>query len=165
MPCPDEDTFARFVEGLLPADGAAQIEGHVDGCARCADLAAAFGRSFAEGAAAGDAAPAGRRLAPLGLAIAAILHVAWAVVVRTAGDAIGRLVPGPVGAAYLGYATLWAPAGGAVALVAAFCLLRGARPGRALALGYALLSLPSIVLTPLAVLVAATQRRNPGTGS
>jgi anti-sigma factor RsiW len=158
MPCPDEDTFARFVEGLLPPHSAADIESHVDGCARCADLAAAFGRSFAEGAAP-PAAPE-KRLAPLALAVAAVLHVAWAVAMRGAAGSLERFVPGPVAGAYLGYATIWAPLGGVIALTAAFCLLRQARPGRLLAFGYALLSLPSIVLTPLALLLLDAERRS-----
>jgi hypothetical protein len=54
---------------------------------------------------------------------------------------------------------MWAPAGGVVALAAGFCLLRGLRAARPLAIGYALLSLPSIVLTPLALFVLARQRR------
>jgi anti-sigma factor RsiW len=159
MPCPDEDTFARFVEGLLPPEAAAQIESHVDGCAGCADLAAAFGRSFAEGGPAPAAAE--RRLTPLALALAALLHVAWGVATRGAAAALQRISPGPIATANLGYAAAWAPAGGVIALAAAFCLLRGIGAGRLLARGYALLSLPSIVLTPLALLVLGTQRRAP----
>src|SRR5262249_58345377 len=104
MPCPDEDTFARFVEGLLPPQSAADIESHVDGCARCADLAAAFGRSFAEGGA--PAAAPEKRLAPLVLAVAAVLHVAWAIAMRGAGGTLERMVPGPVAGAYPGYAAI-----------------------------------------------------------
>jgi multidrug transporter EmrE-like cation transporter len=158
MPCPDEDTFARFVEGLLPPESAAEIERHVDGCAGCADLAAAFGRSFSEAPTPPAAPP--RRLAPLALAVAAVLHVAWAVAMRGAADALERIVPGPLTGAYLGYATIWAPLGGVIALTAAFCLLRQARPGRVLAFGYALLSLPSIVLTPLALLLLGAEQRD-----
>jgi len=158
MPCPDEDTFALFVEGLLPPESAAEIERHVDGCARCADLAAAFGRSFSQAPAPPAAPPS--RLAPLALAVAAVLHAAWAVTIRDAGESLERIVPGPVAGAYLGYATIWAPLGGVIALAAAFCLVRRARPGRLLALGYALLSLPSIVLTPLALLLLGTAQRD-----
>ena len=156
MSCPDEDTFARFVEGLLPPQAAAQIERHVDGCARCADLAAEFGRSFAEPRPEGDGSS--RQLAALALAIAAVIHVVWAVVVSRAGGALRGILPAPLAEAYLRYVGLWAPAGGVVALAAGFCLLRGLRAARALATGYALLSLPSIILTPLAVCVLAWQR-------
>ena len=159
MPCPDEDTFARFVEGALPPEAAADIERHVDDCAACADLAAAFGRSFADGAA--PPADPDRRFGPLALAIAALLHVAWAILIRGAAAPLERVVPFPVVGAYLGYASIWAPAGGVVALVAAVFLLRGARPGRLLALGYALVSLPSIVMTPLALLLLDAERRPP----
>ena len=156
MSCPDEDTFARFVEGLLQPEAAAQIESHVDSCARCADLAAEFGRSFAEPLP--DADRSSRHLAALALAIAAVIHIGWAVAVGRAGGALHAIVPAPLAEAYLRYVGLWAPAGGVVALAAGFCLLRGLRAARALAIGYALLSLPSIILTPLAVCVLAWQR-------
>jgi anti-sigma factor RsiW len=158
MTCPDEDTFARFVEGLLPPDAAAQIESHVDDCPRCADLAAAFGKSYAEESA--PPAASDGRMAPLALAVAAVLHVAWAIVVRRTAGALEQVVPAALAGAYLRYAAIWAPAGGVVALVAAFCLLRRFGPGRLLGFGYALLSLPSIVLTPLALLVLDAQRRD-----
>jgi hypothetical protein len=159
MPCPDEDTFARFVEGLLRPEAAAQIERHVDGCARCADLAAEFGRSFAE-APADAGRGSGKRMAPLALAVAAVVHVVWAIVIRGAAGALRGVVPPPFADAYLHYATLWAPAGSIVALAAAFCLLRRVAGGRFLALLYAWLSLPSIVVTPLALLVMDAQRRD-----
>jgi len=160
MPCPDEDTFARFVEGLLPTEAAAEIERHVDGCARCADLTAEFGRSFAEPRAGADGA--GRHLAPLALAIAAVIHVVWAIVVGHAAGALQAIAPAALAGAYLRYVGVWAPAGGVVALAAGFCLLRGLRAGRPLAVGYALLSLPSIILTPLALFVLGAARRDRG---
>ncbi len=160
MPCPDEDTFARFVEGLLPPEAATEIERHVDGCARCADLAAEFGRSYAEPRT--GAAGVGRHLAPLALAIAAAIHVVWAVVVGRAAGALQAIAPAPLAGAYLRYVGVWAPVGGVVALAAGFCLLRGLRAARPLAVGYALLSLPSVILTPLALFVLDEQRRDRG---
>ena len=160
MPCPDEDTFARFVEGVLQADAAAELERHVDGCAACADLAAAFGRSYAEGGGDTETGEVDDRLAPLALAFATVLHVAWAILIRGAAGALAEAVPAVLAGPYLRYATIWAPAGGLVALAASFCLLRRMRAGRILAIGYALLSLPSIVLTPLALLMLDAQRRH-----
>src|SRR5215510_11318795 len=112
MSCPDEDTFARFVEGLLlPADSAA-LERHLDTCPRCADLAAEFGRSFAEGGGGSDASGAGgaggrggdagradaggpdaegaaaARLLPVALLAGAALHVAWGLVLRGGAGAL-----------------------------------------------------------------------------
>jgi hypothetical protein len=158
MSCPDEDTFARFVQGLLSAPNAAQVEGHLDGCRRCADLAAEFGRAYAEPGDETDA-PA-RRPAALALAVGAVLQVAWGVVVAGATGAIERLVPPGLAAAYLHYAAVWAPLGGLVALVAAVGSLRGRPWGRALAVAYAAGSLASIVLTPLALLLLAARRRD-----
>lgn len=160
MPCPDEDTFARFVEGVLQPDAAAELERHVDGCAACADLAAAFGRSYAQGTPDQATAEIDDRLAPLALAFATVLHVAWAILIRGAAGALAQAVPAVVAGPYLRYAAVWAPAGGLIALVASFCLLRRVRAGRFLAIGYALLSLPSIVLTPLALLMLDAQRRH-----
>jgi len=160
MSCPDEDTFARFVEGVLTAEAAAAIESHVDGCARCADLAAEFGRSFAEERTdVAGAAPRPGRLAPLALAAAALLHAVWAIVIVPAAAPLAGAAPGPLVAGYLRYAALWAPAGAVLALVGAFAVLRGVRAGRWLALGWALLSLPSIVLTPLALFALDAERR------
>ena len=56
--------------------------------------------------------------------------------------------------------TIWAPVGGVIALAAALCLLGRARAGRFLTFAYALLTLPSIVLTPLALLMLDAQRRH-----
>jgi len=160
MPCPDEDTFARFVEGVLQPDAAAELERHVDGCAACADLAAAFGRSYADPVADAAKTEVDDHLAPLALAFATVLHIAWAILIRGAAGVLSQYVPPSLATGYLSYATIWAPAGGVVALVAALFLLRRLRAGRFLAFWYALLSLPSIVLTPLALLMLDAQWRH-----
>jgi hypothetical protein len=155
MSCPSEDTFARFLEGLLAPPETAAIEQHVDGCARCADLAAAFGRSFAE-----EAAPA-RGLwvsPPVLLAVSATIQIVWAVVLWRSPAALEAVLPSAAAAGYRAYATLWGPLGAAVAAAAAVALARGRRWGRALALVQAALSLPSIVMTPLAVYLLMTLR-------
>jgi hypothetical protein len=156
MPCPDEDTFARFVEGLLPPAAAAEIERHVDGCARCADLAAEFGSLYAE------PAPSARHPGRLGvwaLLGAGVLHAAWTLVVRAWPGALDVFPQTPVTAAYELYAAIWAPAGCGVALLAALGLARGQPWGRAVAIVHAMLSLPSVVMTPLAIFVIAVMRR------
>jgi anti-sigma factor RsiW len=150
MSCPDEDTFARFVEGLLPPEAAAQIERHVDACARCADLAAEFGRSYAV-----SAEPAGRapRLAALALALAVPVHLAWALLLPPAAAVLQASLPPGLATLVLRYGAIWAPAGGVLALGGAVGLWRGWSRGRTLAMGHAVLSLPSVVLTPLALFV------------
>jgi hypothetical protein len=149
MDCPDEDTFARFVEGLMAPAEAGVIERHVDGCARCADLTAEFGRLFAERP---SPAPRGRWGAP---AVAGVLHLAWALVVWRGPGTPAALLPGALGAAYAAYASIWAPLGAALAAVATLALARRWRWGRPLAVVHAALSLPSIVLTPLAIYLLA----------
>jgi len=146
MACPDEDTFARFVEGVLPPREATAIEQHVDGCARCADLAAAFGRLYAPIPAV-PAARGGERLVQTALVFSAVFHVGWAVVVARAAAALAGLAPAGVAA------TTWGPIGAGVAILAALALGRRWRWGRAAALAHAALALPSIVLTPLAAFV------------
>jgi len=146
MSCPDEDAFARFVEGLLPPADAAAIERHVDGCPRCADLAAMFGRVYAPPAS--DAA--GRRWAVRALVALALLHATWAVVVVSASSWLARV--------YAIYGAVWGPLGAGAAAVAALAVGRGWRGGRGLALAVALLSLPSVALTPLGVFVVWSLR-------
>ena len=155
--CPDEDTFARFVQGILRPEAMAEIERHVDGCARCADLAAEFGRLYADTAP--ESPPIERRFAPLALALAALIHVAWALLLSRAAATFQGLLPAWLAAAYLRYASFWAPVGCGVALGAAFGLLGGQRWGRLLALVHAVLSLPSVVLTPLALFVLDSLHR------
>ena len=104
MACPDEDTFARFVEGVLPPREATAIEQHVDGCARCADLAAAFGRLYAPIPAV-PAARGGERLVQTALVFSAVFHVGWAVVVARAAAALAGLAPAGVAAASRGGST------------------------------------------------------------
>ena len=63
-PCPDEDTYARFLQGILPAAQITDIERHIDTCARCAELGAQFGKLYgAAGPQAAAPAPAAGRSA------------------------------------------------------------------------------------------------------
>jgi hypothetical protein len=156
--CPDEDTFARFVQGILRPEAMADIERHVDGCARCSDLAAEFGRLYAETAP--ESPPIERRLAPLALALAALIHVAWALLLPRTAAVMQDLIPAWLAAAYVRYASVWAPVGCGVALAAAFGLVGRQRWGRLLAIVHAALSLPSVVLTPLALFVLDSLRRD-----
>jgi hypothetical protein len=165
MACPDEDTFARFVEGVLPPREAAAIERHVDGCPRCADLAAAFGRLYAPSST-GAPRAGDDPLVRLALVLSAVLHVAWAIVVAHAPAALGALGPAGLVAAYRGYATIWGPIGAGWAILAALALGRRWRGGRRAAMAQAALALPSIVLTPLAAfLLFALGRRDIGRGA
>jgi anti-sigma factor RsiW len=129
MACPDEDTFARFVEGLLPPGEASAIERHVDGCPRCADLAAAFGRLYAPSS---TAAPRIEDvgLVQLALGLSAALHVAWSVVIGHAPAALAALAPAELAAAYRGYATFWGPAGAGWAILIMLALRLRWRGGR-----------------------------------
>jgi hypothetical protein len=158
MACPDDDTFARFVEGGLPQSESAAIERHVDGCARCADLAEAFGRLYARRPA--EPPNAGRdSLLGLALVLSSVLHVAWAVVVARAPDVLAVLAPTGIAAAYRTYAMIWGRVGAGTGLLAAFVHWRGWRGWRGFAVVHAVLALPSIILTPLAAFVISVARR------
>jgi hypothetical protein len=164
MSCPDEETFSRFVQGLIEPARADEVERHIDQCPRCSELAVQFGRLA--GRTSGVAleldpwGAADRRLARLEVLLA-ILHLAWAYVALPlaahrdqlaaalgGGDGFGRVLSGIVQPWVL-YARIWAPLGGLAALLAALGLWQGRRFGRWLATWHALLSLPSLVLTPL----------------
>src|SRR5262245_7711971 len=76
-PCPDEDTYARFLQGILPPERIAEIERHIDACARCAELGAQFGKLYgAEGAGTDEPTIAARRRPPDWLIVAELLMVA-----------------------------------------------------------------------------------------
>jgi hypothetical protein len=135
----------------------ADIERHVDGCARCSDLAAEFGRLYAETVQ--EPPPIERRFAPLALALAALIHVGWTLLLSSVAAVVRDVLPAWLAGAYLKYATFWAPVGCGVALGAAFGLVGGQRWGRLLAIVHGVLSLPSIVLTPLALFVLDSLRR------
>ena len=164
-PCPDEDTYARFLQGILPAEHIAEIERHIDACARCAELGAQFGKLY--GAAGPEAdeptQAASRPAAALLLAelVMVALHAIAAITVLPAAlriDATRAASTLTVAAA--GYAAVWVPLGGVLAAIAAWALWRGRRWGVALARAHAIASLPSIVLTPLAAFVL--QQTGPG---
>ena len=141
MSCPDEDTFARFVEGRLPPADAAVLERHLDGCARCADLTAMFGRVYAPA----EPAPA-RGWVAGGLCALALLQVAWLLAARA-------LAPALLAAWWPLYAALWGTAGAVAGAFAALAVARGWRLGRPVALFACLLALPTVALTPLALFV------------
>jgi hypothetical protein len=101
-------------------------------------------------------------------ALLAALHLAWTLLAWPAALAVwlaGPLAslgvagehaagsPAPLALAGAAYVVVWVPAGGALALAAALGLWRRRRWGGRLARVHALLSLPSIVLTPLAAYV------------
>jgi hypothetical protein len=179
MDCPDDDTYAGFLQGLLTAERAAAIESHLDVCPRCIELAVAFGRLYARPGEPPAAAPAPAsaslpmspsRSAPAGdrgrwlavtLAVIAGVHVAWTIAAlplalriwSAPGGAFRGPWAGPLALAAAAYSIGWAPPGGALALVAAWGLWRRRAWARGAARWHALLSLPSLILTPLAAYV------------
>jgi hypothetical protein len=165
-PCPDEDTYARFLQGILPPEQIADIERHIDVCPRCAELGTQFGQLYARDDAQDSTDdPADKPVAParpaagwllvgelimLGIHAVAAFAVLPSALPLAAGDA-GSLAT----AAAAIYAAVWVPIGGVVAALAAWALWRRRPWGRALARAHALASIPSLVLTPLAAFVLA----------
>jgi hypothetical protein len=181
MDCPDDDTYAGFLQGLLPPERAAAIEGHLDVCPRCTELSAQFGRLYARpeepawAATAVDPRPdAGERWLAIVEALMACVHAVWALAVLPLAVQVWSTRVGPPGAGPAGpfavaaaaYTAVWAPPGGVLALAAAWGLWRRRGWGRAAARWHALLSLPSVVLTPLAACalfeLARLRRRDGG---
>jgi anti-sigma factor RsiW len=199
MTCPDEDTYAGFLQGLLPPERVAAIEQHIDGCPRCAELSAEFGKLYsADGPAANADPPAN---APVGVAVGvnvirpgqssptptptptgltapaeltmvevamAAIHAAWTIValpaalrawMAVASPGGGGTTPGRIALAAAAYVIAWSPAGGALALAAALGLWRRRSWARRVRWLHALLSLPSVVLTPLAAYALYRLRR------
>jgi len=157
-PCPDEDTYARFLQGILPPEHIADIERHIDTCARCAELGAQFGKLY--GAAGPDAdeptqaasRPAGTPL--LAELVMVVLHAVAAITVLPAALRLtATRAASTLTVAAAGYAAVWVPLGGVLAAIAAWALWRGRTWGVGLARAHAVASLPSIVLTPLAAFV------------
>ena len=164
-PCPDEDTYARFLQGILPAEHIADIERHIDTCARCAELGAQFGKLYgAVGPEADEPAPtAGRPAGTLLLAELAMvaIHAVAAITVLPAALRLGATrAASALTVAAAAYAAVWVPLGGVLAALAALALWRGRPWGGALARAHAIASFPSIVLTPLAAFVL--QQTGPG---
>jgi hypothetical protein len=165
-PCPDEDTYARFLQGILPPERITELERHIDVCPRCAELGAQFGMLYGP---AGDREPTslapgaddrpstcGRPGTALLLAELAMVcvHAAAAITVLPAAlrlTAAGTASAVTVAAAT--YAAAWVPLGGLVAAIAAWALWRGRPWAGAVARAHAIASLPSLVLTPLAAFV------------
>jgi hypothetical protein len=164
-PCPDEDTYARFLQGILPEGRIVEIERHIDTCARCAELGAQFGKLY--GAAGPDAdeptqgasRPAGTLL--LAELVMVALHAVAAITVLPAALRLtATRAASTLTVAAAGYAAVWVPLGCLLAAIAAWALWRGRKWGVALARAHAITSLPSIVLTPLAAFVL--QQTGPG---
>jgi len=182
MDCPDEDTYASFLQGLLPPERVATLERHIDVCPRCTELSAQFGKLYSDDPPAptpgiadvtpGAPATAGALRAAPGVALVELLmaavHVVWTLLAWPA--ALNAWLAGPLAAvggapgattatsaplalAGAAYIVVWVPLGGVLAFAAALGLWRRRDWGRRLARGHALASLPSIVLTPLAAYV------------
>ena len=84
----------------------------------------------------------------------------WAVVLSRAAGGLQGMLPGWVAAVYVPYASFWAPVGCGVALARRSAWLGRQRWGRVLAVVHAVLSLPSVVLAPLALFVLDSVRRD-----
>jgi anti-sigma factor RsiW len=173
--CPNENAFARLLEGLASDSERAELERHVDRCPACAELLTMLGRAYApspttstwEASTAGEApaalewTPQARRSLTRIALFAALVHV-------VIGAKLGLLfsehgvssVADLAGHTVLIYGLVWGPFGAVVALAAATTLARSWRLGRKLAFWHAILSLPSIVLTPLSLCTLYELRRH-----
>src|SRR5687767_14118338 len=113
-PCPDEDTYARFLQGILPRECIADIERHIDACARCAELGAQFGKLYGgAGPEADEPTRAARR--PAGTLLLAELmmvarHAVAAITVLPVGlRLLATRAASALTVAAAGYAAVWVP--------------------------------------------------------
>lgn len=155
--CPDDDTMARFAQGLLPPADVARLEQHIDQCPVCAELVVALGRvggASPPPSVVPSVRPPPELLVPTEL-VAAVLHAFWSAL--SLPPLVSSLASGGERAALpliaAGYVVVWAPLGGLVALVAAWGSGRLRRWGRGMAVVHAVVSLPSLVLLPIAAFV------------
>jgi len=177
MTCPDEDTYARLLQGLLPDSELAALERHLDECPACAELLAELGKAYSGPTAARHlsagpppaSTPPSQPMRvpperPTALTriewFAAVIHglvtikLGWLWV---AGSA--TLVPASAETALVfGYALLCGPAGALLALLSAWSLQQGLSWGRRAAVVHAVLALPSVLLTPLGLYVLVRHR-------
>jgi anti-sigma factor RsiW len=181
MTCPDEDTYARLLQGMLPSDELARLEAHLDGCPACAELLAELGKAYANptSAAPGPSvslAPSAPAPAPDTSSLtrielfAAVVHLAlsvklaWLLMVGLGQSLLASPTP-VITAGLIAYALLSGPIGAAGALVSAWGLRRELSWGRRAAIAHAVLSLPSLVLTPLGIYVLVRHRSLEGTAT
>jgi anti-sigma factor RsiW len=162
MVCPDEDTIAQLIQGLLSGDERARLEQHLDGCAACTELVAELGKAFGpetkHSALPPPTARDTRSLTRIEL-FAALVHavitlkLGWVVV----SDGNPSTAPA-LSAVVVVAGVLFGPIGAAMATVAAWGSSRSAGWARRAAVVHALLALPSLALTPLAVYVLVHHR-------
>jgi hypothetical protein len=186
MPCPDEDTYARLLEGRLGDDERHEVELHLDQCGSCslllAEIAKVYGASLT-----GDGlsstlhertrlparAPGTEVLTGLShlQLVAAVLQsvialkLVW-LLASTRGDLGAALdggawsdVAAGIGRVAFSYGLAWAPLGALLALVSTWALRRGVRWAAGLTAVYAVLSLPSLIFLPLSGYVLLELRR------
>lgn len=174
MVCPDEDTIAQLIQGLLSGDERARLEQHLDGCAACTELVAELGKAFGPETQR-SAPPPATVQEPVPLAaddtrgltgiqlFAAFIHavitvkLGWLLV--SSGDASFAATSTPVLTGLVLVAgALFGPVGATVAAFAAWGSRRGAGWARRATVVHALIALPSLALTPLAVYVLVHYR-------
>jgi hypothetical protein len=181
VPCPDDNLFGRLLEGRLTEAQRAPLERHVDECAACTELLAELGKVYAQKAGGTRrpslaprvaSAPRGRNLwsveLVLGLvqlALAGRLGATW-LAARETGDTIA-LPLGTLPGWILAYGIVWGAVGGVLALSATWGLRRGRGWALRVARLHAWITLPSVILTPLAgyVLAESGSGRAPGQSS
>lgn len=164
MTCPDEATFLRLQDNTLPEAERRALHAHLDVCPRCLELASLLdddraslvvpspleaprtGDTFAPSAL--TQASMGRRdrdrkLRLLAQLLLLLAHGVWWWVTA-------RLNAPGWPAAFSVYCMIWGPLGAMVALLGWLLSVRGSRTGVALTAIHACVSLPTVVLAPLA---------------
>lgn len=176
--CPDENVFAEFQAGLLhDRDGA--FHRHLDSCAACFELMAVMGGSPSSPATRGstessqpDSFERPRWLLPcvslLGVHVIAAVLLSQRIARALQGDESAVHGTWALRILWLHYSSWWSTLGLAAGALACVAALRPRSWSRFLGFTYALLSLPTFFLTPLAAfnliwfgVLAHRKRRDP----
>jgi anti-sigma factor RsiW len=167
MECPDEDTVAQLLQGLLPADELARLEQHLDECPACTELVAELGKAYEHSAEPLRVAPIRKpepsdltRVELFAVAIHALItaKLGWLIAAGRL-DIVTAVHPmHPSTVALLVCGAWFGPIGGITAAFGAWALGRRRSWANRAAAIHAALVLPSVVLTPLSIYVLVRLR-------
>ncbi|HEY2408358.1 MAG TPA: zf-HC2 domain-containing protein [Polyangiaceae bacterium] len=159
MPCPDDNALARLLEGTLTDPERLGLEQHLDGCAACSELLAQIGRAYAKPKTRAEARSAKPALGALGwlgwLALGAAL-LEGLVAARLAQLALELQGAFAVASSF---ASVWLGIGALSGLCAAIGIFRDRSWAKRWLWSYALLALPSLAFTPVALCILRELRR------
>jgi hypothetical protein len=163
MPCPDDNQLARLLEGTLSGHERLGLEQHLDGCSACVELLAEIGRAFSN---APRALSDARTPAPAARAAAQAAWLGWVALFAAVAQGLSATKLVQLGLALRGptaegceLLAVWLGSAALAGLTAAVGALKHEPWAARWLRGHALLTLPSVAFTPLAMWVLRELRR------